>query len=54
MKSKTKAKWLSGSVAALALGIKAFAATNDLSATLSKGLFEEEANHDLGAAIQMY
>jgi ankyrin repeat protein len=30
------------------------APTNDLSATLSKGLFEEEANHNLGAAIQMY
>jgi ankyrin repeat protein len=30
------------------------AATNDLSALLSKGLFEEEANHNLGAAIQMY
>ena len=31
-----------------------FAANDDLSATLSKGLFEEEANHNLGAAIEAY
>src|SRR5215471_15987665 len=30
------------------------AATNDLSAVLQKGLFEEEANHNLDAAIQAY
>src|SRR5215471_2790157 len=30
------------------------AATNDLSAVLQKGLFEEEANHNLEAAIQAY
>jgi ankyrin repeat protein len=30
------------------------AATNDLTTTLQKGLFEEEANHNLGAAIQLY
>ena len=30
------------------------AATNDLSATLQKGLFEEEANHDLNAAVRAY
>ena len=30
------------------------AATNDLSTSLQKGLFEEEANHNLGAAIQAY
>src|SRR5437667_12758583 len=30
------------------------AATNDLSATLQRGLFEEEANHNLDAAIQAY
>lgn len=30
------------------------AATNDLTATLQKGLFEEEANHNLGAAMQAY
>src|SRR5262245_44744234 len=29
-------------------------ATNDLSATLQKGLFEEEANHNYDAAIQAY
>lgn len=29
-------------------------ATNDLTTTLQKGLFEEEANHNLGAAIQLY
>ena len=31
-----------------------FAATNDLSTMLQKGLFEEEANHNLSAAIQAY
>jgi ankyrin repeat protein len=35
--------------ATLALG-----ATNDLSGALQKGLFEEEANHNLGAAAQAY
>ena len=30
------------------------AATNDLTAALQKGLFEEEANHDLPAAIEAY
>jgi ankyrin repeat protein len=30
------------------------AATNDATAALQKGLFEEEANHNLGAAIQAY
>jgi len=30
------------------------AATNDLSTALQKGLFEEEANHNLSAAIQAY
>src|SRR5947199_3859078 len=30
------------------------AATNDLSAALQRGLFEEEANHNLDAAIQAY
>src|SRR2546421_8630689 len=30
------------------------AATNDLSSLLQKGLFEEEANHNFGAAIQAY
>ena len=32
----------------------ASAATNDATAALQKGLFEEEANHNLGAAIQAY
>ena len=32
----------------------AFAGTNELSNALSKALFEEEANHDLGAAIRYY
>jgi ankyrin repeat protein len=31
-----------------------WASTNDLGTALSKGLFEEEANHNLGAAIPMY
>src|SRR5215472_608150 len=30
------------------------ASTNDLTSTLQTGLFEEEANHNLGAAIQAY
>lgn len=30
------------------------AATNDLTTTLQRGLFEEEANQNLGAAIQAY
>src|SRR2546425_13349682 len=34
--------------------IVAPAATNDLSAALQRGLFEEEANHNLDAAIQAY
>jgi hypothetical protein len=37
--------WVSGPV---------FAGTNELSTALSKALFEEEANHDLGAAIRYY
>src|ERR1035438_397051 len=32
----------------------AHAATNDLTAALQRGLFEEEANQNLGAAIQAY
>src|SRR2546425_10557836 len=34
--------------------ILAPAATNDASAALQRGLFEEEANHNLDAAIQAY
>ncbi len=42
-------------VAAIALaGGPARAATNDLTTTLQRGLFEEEANQNLGAAIQAY
>jgi ankyrin repeat protein len=38
----------------LAAGVLARAQTNDLSAALQQGLFEEEANHNLDAAIQAY
>ena len=35
-------------------GLRALPATNDLATALQKGLFEEEANHNLDAAIQTY
>src|SRR5579862_2759362 len=55
MKTEIKSKWTMGLAAVLLLmPFGAFAATDDLSTTLSKGLFEEEANHNLGAAIKMY
>src|SRR5579864_2230602 len=56
MKTEIKSKWTMGLAAVLLLMMPfgAFAATDDLSTTLSKGLFEEEANHNLGAAIKMY
>ena len=38
----------------LATATLAFAATNDLSSALQKGLFEEEANHNLEAAVTAY
>jgi ankyrin repeat protein len=38
----------------LALATLAPAGTNDLTSALQKGLFEEEANHNLAAAIQAY
>lgn len=38
----------------LAASFSVPAATNDLSATLQRGLFEEEANHDFNAAIRAY
>ena len=42
-------------LAALALpAFPARAATNDLSTAFQRGLFEEEANQNLGAAIQAY
>ncbi len=44
-----------GAAAALVLSLSlASAATNDLTSILQKGLFEEEANHNLGEAIQLY
>ena len=48
-----KTKLLMGGIL---LGAVAFlgAATNDLTTTLQRGLFEEEANQNLGAAIQAY
>jgi len=48
---KTKAL-LSGLLMALATVVRA--GTNDLTSALQKGLFEEEANHNLAAAIQAY
>jgi ankyrin repeat protein len=43
-------------ISGLLMGAVAFvsAATNDLTTTLQRGLFEEEANQNLGAAIQAY
>ena len=41
-------------LAALVLCLPAIAATNDLTTTLQRGLFEEEANQNLAAAIQAY
>src|SRR4051812_46255486 len=41
-------------VTALALAITARGATNELTAVLQKGLFEEEANRNLEAAIASY
>ncbi len=41
-------------VAILMLAAPARAATNDLTSTLQRGLFEEQANQNLGAAIQAY
>src|SRR5260221_421604 len=55
MKTQIRTRW--GSALGLVLLIipgAALAATNDISVSLSKGLFEEEANHNLGAAIQLY
>lgn len=41
-------------VTALGIGGAAWGATNDLSGLLQKGLFEEEANRNLEAAVQAY
>src|SRR5580704_5916955 len=44
-----------GIIAALAAGVgNGSGATNEVSGLLQKGLFEEEANHDLDAAIRAY
>jgi ankyrin repeat protein len=48
-----KTNWLIGSVF-LAVTMVLHAQTNDLNAALQKGLFEEEANHNLDAAISNY
>jgi cytohesin len=48
-----KTNWLVGSVI-LAGTMVLHAQTNDLSAVLRQGLFEEEANHNLDAAISNY
>src|SRR5207247_8592516 len=40
--------------ALLSSSLFARAVTNDLSTALQRGLFEEEANHNLDAAIQAY
>lgn len=49
-------KTLTSVAAILLLGLATVygAATNDPATALQKGLFEEEANHNLGAAIQLY
>jgi ankyrin repeat protein len=48
-----KTKYLIGGLI-LGMVMVVRAATNDLTAALQKGLFEEEANHNFGAAIQAY
>src|SRR5260370_12657188 len=53
MSSSTK--WICFTcIVLVAFGSTAIATTNDLSAALQRGLFEEEANHNLDAAIQAY
>src|SRR5580765_1622397 len=49
-----KIKELLLTIALLSLGAPLFAATNDPTALLQKALFEEEANHNIPAAIQAY
>jgi hypothetical protein len=48
-----KANWLVGSVFLAGMMVLQ-AQTNDLSAALRQGLFEEEANRNLAAAISNY
>ena len=50
---KTKSLTLAG-ILFFATATLALAATNDLTTALQKGLFEEEANHNLDAAIAAY
>jgi len=48
-------KWINFTcIVLVTFGSTAIATTNDLSAALQRGLFEEEANHNLDAAIQAY
>src|SRR3569832_2660228 len=55
MKIKIKTRSMLGAFVGLLLApIGLIAATNDLSNLLSKGLFEEEANHNLSEAIRTY
>src|SRR5438046_8632908 len=51
---KTKLFVLFGATLLLLAPGGAFAASNDLSTALQQGLFEEEANHNPGEAIQAY
>ncbi len=51
---KIKRRWQGLMTVLLVLTTGGWAATNDVSSTLQKGLFEEEANHNLPAAIEAY
>src|SRR5215213_3128221 len=51
---KIKRRWQGLMTVLLLLITGSRAATNDVSSTLQKGLFEEEANHNLPAAIEAY
>src|SRR5262245_16471551 len=53
-RTQGKSGFLSLLLCGLAFISPLFAATNDLTSTLQKGLFEEEANHNLEAAAQAY
>ena len=55
MKTTLNSRTVLVSAALLFLATEGFsAATNDLTSVLQKGLFEEEANHNLNGAIQAY
>ena len=49
-----QASWRLGVLALILMPLLLTAATNDLTSALQKGLFEEEANHNLDAAAQAY